>query len=279
MNDYCSEEDTYPSDADLMLTSSQYRIPATYTPHPDEPDIIFAPERAEVRILSVRPKTDTTDGDPPHSLDFYCLSASVSTPNGLEDARYIIRRLYEIGFDRPDHNGQLNFDRNLADIDVEVHGKKITFTKISPYDFEFDQQCYLIIILDPRVNWQFMANGRGVTTKSYYGADNFGVSFVTRKLVKTGQDEHRVLVDFSDPNTCFGAPEGCKILLFGVARRRADTTPPVPGYNSRQGFNFHIEFKWEARLDPIDPKKIIPAMRLPTIFDPDVPNSGGSSIP
>ncbi|MDH4385074.1 MAG: hypothetical protein QE280_06500 [Caulobacter sp.] len=117
----------------------------------------------------------------------------------------------------------------------------------TPFDIEVTEQCYVVLELDLAVNWRFREGSMGVSTKLDCGDSNFGLAFVD----ESGEvQQDRV-------------PADCRLLWFSVAERR----PP-----SRQGFNLDMVFQF-ASADPAVTRA------LPTLFDPDIPSSGGSSFP
>jgi hypothetical protein len=138
----------------------------------------------------------------------------------------------------------------------------------TPFDIEVKRPAWVLLQLDPRVNWSFLAGSSGISTDRDYThnaplqqeqqqqlaspvsarqfGDNFGVTFVP----KVGNP--------TLPGPGAVCPGGCRVLYFGVARRH----PPT----MQQKFNIFVEF-------------IQGTHRLPTIFDPDVGNNGGSVYP
>lgn len=117
----------------------------------------------------------------------------------------------------------------------------------TPFDIEVTEQCYVVLELDLAVNWRFREGSMGVSTKLDFGDSNFGLGFVD----EAGGVAHDQV------------PTDCRLLWFSVAERR----PP-----SRQGFNLDMVFQF-ASSDPAV------TLALPTLFDPDIPSSGGSSFP
>lgn len=123
----------------------------------------------------------------------------------------------------------------------------------TPYDIEVKRPTWVILELDPNINWEFAPGKRGVTAKqSGFNNENYGLTFV-----KSGA---------SPMNAGDLAPEGCTVLYFAVAGRHA----PFKGTIER-GFNFEIDFFQTDRSGL--------TRRLPLIFDPNVPNGGGASFP
>ncbi|MDB5471319.1 MAG: hypothetical protein JWR84_2879 [Caulobacter sp.] len=105
----------------------------------------------------------------------------------------------------------------------------------------------LVLQLDSQFEWQFTAGSKGVSPK----------------VQKTGEDSGLHFVDslgMAHPATSAGAPDGCRVVYWSIHSR--------PEGDVGRGFDFHI--------DLIDPES---RKHMPTIFDPNVPDSGGSSIP
>lgn len=124
-------------------------------------------------------------------------------------------------------------------------------SEMTPYDINPTERCYLLLELDQSINWQYTPLGRGVTAKAdAFDHENYGLRFVP--------DRGRV-----QPAGAL-APPCCHVLYFGLLRRKK-----VDGIIER-GFNFEIEF-YQTSDGAL--------RRLPTIFDPNVPNTGGSEFP
>lgn len=253
----------YPSKEQLNASTEEYALGPVFVSHPDEPDTGFNPTSAEVRFLTIKGarKLDSEGRPPPSYLDVIDFGAVGGTVRNIKNTTDIESYLKIIQKNIEDLKGSdMSEDTIQAALETEVSGKRFGYEN-SPFDIHIEEQCYVVLILDHDLNWQFTPNSRGVTTKRFYGSDNFGLTFV----IPNGPNS----VKFSDPKKVRSVPiSECRQLYFSAARRRPDCVPEIPGYNSKQGFNFHIEFFVEE-LD----------RRLPTIFDPTVPNSGGASFP
>lgn len=140
--------------------------------------------------------------------------------------------------------------QNIADNSPRV----IEFESIAPtpYDIQVKRRTWLILELDPNINWEFTPGRPGVTAKqSGFNNENYGLTFV-----KKGANP----MNAGDP-----APEDCRVLFFAVAGRHN----PYMGKIER-GFNFEIDFFQSTSTGE---------RRLPLIFDPNVPNGGGAEFP
>lgn len=282
----------YPKPEELSLQSTECRIPPEFVPHPDEPNLTFNPRVAEYRFLTIKP-SDKNKEKKLRNYDFISYEGRDTRINDEKDVQNILdvilrkkgtlRAIFDV----------LPIRKSDEDVIQQFQlGTSLTPSK-TPYDINVTEQCYVILLLDPRINWRFTTGGRGVTTKAFHGTDNFGVRFATRE--KPDSDESSVA--YSNPSNHFGAPADCHVLYFAVARRRHDAVPPQEGYSSKQSFNFHMEFVWPEALtvpglpeesqadaiitlgDEVKIWKYLPERTMPTVFDPDVPNSGGASFP
>lgn len=107
-----------------------------------------------------------------------------------------------------------------------------------PLNVYIGKPCWVVIELDPDIDWQFEPGQPGVTTKIPYGDDNCD-------LVHVMSDGTRV--DSRAP-----AEGQCRLLYFVVQSRPRDW--------HHQGFLCHVIRGGKRREDPIDP---------------DIPNDGG----
>lgn len=108
----------------------------------------------------------------------------------------------------------------------------------TPQDIYVGCASYVVIELDPRLDWHF-ENGRpGVTTKEDYGTSNRDLRHVMANGTVLGSD----------------GPEGndCRIVYFAVTER--DKV-------QRQHFHLHVVSEKQHK-DPVQ-------------IDPDIPNDGG----
>ncbi len=117
----------------------------------------------------------------------------------------------------------------------------------TPFDIKLLKQCFVILELHGDVNWEFTPTSKGLSAKAGEITDeDADLMFVTEHgLVGPGQP----------------TPSACKILYWSVIKR-------LP--NKQRGFNFHVDF-----VQVTGGREL----RLPTIFDPNVPNTGGPAIP
>lgn len=164
------------------------------------------------------------------------------------------------------------FARDLEDtcdgVDLSAGGIKSLWKgltpAINPYDITLTEpyvrgeQGFVVLQLDPCINWCFTRGEWGVTTKDFYSDDNFGVQFVDIDGVR------------SDGSLRAPLQRPSRILYFAFARRTHDT---------KQSFNFHIEFFWDGEVMNPDGTTSMKEHKIPMIFDPDIPSAGGGSIP
>lgn len=118
----------------------------------------------------------------------------------------------------------------------------------------YNRKRILVIHLDTKFEWEFKKGTRGVTSKTPVNGEDGGLHYV-------------------DPGTGFGIPMpddglpmGCSMIYWSLLGR-AGRTSPETGAKVR-GFNFHIDL-----INP-DTRR-----RMPTIFDPNIPDNGGATIP
>ncbi len=273
----------YPIKEQLVASNEEYALSPVFSSHPDEPGTTFNPSETVVRFLTIcgrrrKEIAERGESEPLKYLDvieFGAVGGTLPTVNTKDELHNYIRRI------QPAVNNltlEMNDSKIHEALETTRAEKKVGADQ-SPYDIQISRQSFVVIMLDPGLNWRFTPKSRGLTTKKFYGSDNFGLTFV----VNVDGDS----VTFTDPLKARAvppdldlAPESlgdstklvkCRQLYFAAARRRPDCLPEVPGYNSRQGFNFHIQFFNDATGAD--------ARRLPTIFDPTVPNSGGASFP
>lgn len=103
----------------------------------------------------------------------------------------------------------------------------------------------LVLQLDPNLDWEFTEGHPGVRSMQDVVDEDCGLYFVDRDGQVSGPGGN--------------APSGCCMVYWSVIGRQA---------NRKRGFNFYITL-----VDPISGE------RIPTIFDPSVPDGGGASIP
>lgn len=115
-----------------------------------------------------------------------------------------------------------------------------------PWDVGVTSQCYLLFELDRVVrNWRFI--GPGLDSK---GAGNGSYDFGMRWFDSTG-GSHPATEEIETRHAC-------RVLYLAVGERR---------YPGTHGVNIWVEFDHGSGL------------KLPVIFDPDIPNDGPDAIP
>jgi hypothetical protein len=119
------------------------------------------------------------------------------------------------------------------------------FLRITPWDIPVRKQCYLVLVLDPRIrNWGF--HGDAVESKGGCDAYDFNPFWVL-----PGDDRPQ--------RTPIRKGELPKVVFFSVGRR---------GAKKPHGLDYHVRV--------VDPNG---RWELPVIYDPDVPNDGDSEFP
>jgi hypothetical protein len=108
---------------------------------------------------------------------------------------------------------------------------------------------YVVLQLDPELNWRFDSDEAAVSLKDGRVADHYGG---LRHVLADGTVQIDPAID-------------CKLVYFAAK-------PPVlaPGEDYRHGLNFHIELVQNS------PSATSPDTILPIILDPDVGHPGGS---
>jgi hypothetical protein len=227
-----------PTSRDLLVTNPEFKLPDIFSKipsgDPSHPTVNFVPTEILHILLGMEPD--------PNNGQHYIFNAFRKTEAITADPWVQAENYAEA-----QHKPNLNIGKLHSKKSPYKHSK---FSRIpNPYDIVVKEQCILILELDQRINWCFTRGSLGVTTKDFYSDHSFGVRFVdsTGTALPVGSK----------------APEKhSRILFFAIAERHADT---------RESFNFHIEFVWK--------NLIFDEFRLPTIFDPDIPNTGSGSIP
>jgi hypothetical protein len=129
------------------------------------------------------------------------------------------------------------------------HGAIETPLDIDPgFGLPSPRYCFLLLELDHSVNWLFTEGSQGLSAKQdAYPHDDADLHFATDNAV------------FSSPT--YRVPAKCRVLYWSILKRTPGVIRP---------FNFHIStFQTDAGEE----------RWLPLIFDPNVPNSGGTGIP
>lgn len=125
----------------------------------------------------------------------------------------------------------------------------------SPLDIPVGKQAWLLIRLDPEVNWQFTVGQVPCTLKN---EDLSGDNVYLRHVYKGDATPWQGMV----------TKAGCRTIFFGVAHRAADDalSDPNPGSSF---INLNVEFLQKAGGKDVSLKLII---------DPDVPNDAGGGF-
>ena len=113
---------------------------------------------------------------------------------------------------------------------------------LGPTDIPINKACHVVIELDPYWAWQFRTADVGVTAKDDYKDSNWDLWHVN--------PTKRYSQDMPSEN-------GCRLVYFDVLKRVEDT---------RQSFNLHVELIQDTGT----------GASVETIFDPDVPDIGGT---
>lgn len=111
-----------------------------------------------------------------------------------------------------------------------------------------NQPRIMVLQLDRKFEWEFTSDRPGIDAKQAFPGEDSGLHYVD-PLGMAIQAGPKV-----------GPQAGCRMLYWSVLSRPRDHTG--------RGFNFYI--------DLIDPES---GRRMPTIFDPNVPDNGSGSIP
>jgi len=135
-------------------------------------------------------------------------------------------------------------------------------SSLTPIDLDVHEQCWLLIELDPDINWRFSSDYLACTTKEpeppckdQPDGPRSGFNVCLRYAYSDG-----TVVRFpQDANP--GA--NCRFIFFGVVHRDD---------KKGQAFNLFVEF-----YQTDDNGKTWKV--LPTVLDPDVPNDGGQGFP
>jgi hypothetical protein len=161
-----------------------------------------------------------------------------------------LRYLPKVPLTKPPHNTIEDYVRYLLD-----HPSKVGIeASATPLDIDpgkglaYPKTCFLVLELQEGVNWEYAEGSQGLSAKQkgFEHEDN-GLTFVTKDGL------------FESPRC--RVPPACRILYWSIVKRTAGIDRP---------FNFHIAtYQRDASG----------TRRLPTIFDPNVPNGGGTSIP
>ena len=119
----------------------------------------------------------------------------------------------------------------------------------TPFDINPTERCHIILELDASFNWEFTPGGLGVTPKvAGFEREDYGLTYAVRGQLTEAAETAVV-------------PAACRVLYWGILWRTE--------YVARD-FDFHVDFYQNERGR---------TLRMPTIFDPGVPNSGGPGIP
>jgi hypothetical protein len=146
--------------------------------------------------------------------------------------------------------------------DRETYGFGGFFKKFAkaPIDTPFDiklgkERCYVLIELHKEIDWAFTPGSYGISMKTMLDAHrghDYGLRFAMPKVGTTP-------AYVTKPGEAM--PVGCRVAFWAITKRNR--------YEER-GFNFHVTFHQVSDGNH---------HWLPTVFDPNVPNSGGDGIP
>lgn len=148
------------------------------------------------------------------------------------------------------------------------HARTVLGTKVprvslieSPFDMKVQHQSWLLVQLDPELNWQFAKGEVPCTLKVQ---DLRGRNILLRHVYDDGRDGEGVVLE-----------DGCRTLFFAVVQRdKPDLSNAAEPW--RCFVNFNVEFI-QTDEDPVTHQ--LKTTRLKLIIDPDVPNEGPNSIP
>jgi hypothetical protein len=117
------------------------------------------------------------------------------------------------------------------------------------YGLAWPRYCYLILELNSIGNWEYTEGSPGVTMKKKPGEI---------------EDSQLIFVDTNGMPTPLGSktPPNCKILYWKILKRSDSVA---------REFNFHISILQKDQTGAV--------RKLPLIFDPNVPDTGGTTIP
>jgi hypothetical protein len=121
----------------------------------------------------------------------------------------------------------------------------------TPLDLKiYGAPTYVVLRLDPALNWRFSADGAAISLKNAGVANHYGGL--------------RHVLDDGTPKV--EPTEGCRLVYFAAM-------PPAVGANGqyRHGFNFHVELVQNSSGHSSEQSM------LPIVIDPDVGYPGGSN--
>lgn len=126
----------------------------------------------------------------------------------------------------------------------------------TPFDIKLGKErCYVLIELHKEIDWAFTSGTAGVSMKSIL-SEHKGHDYGLRYAMPKDDLRPAYVTAPGDP-----MPDGCRVAFWAITRRKA---------RQERGFNFHVTFHQISEGKD---------HWLPTIFDPNVPNSGGDGIP
>lgn len=117
---------------------------------------------------------------------------------------------------------------------------------------------WVMVELASGTDWQFIPGAYGVTSKALYDQENHGLCFAVPSRIVAPTDDFSAVA----PGGPDDGSERCKVLYWGISKRPPETA---------REFNFYVQF---YQFDEAGFERTVP-----TILDPDVPNTGGSTIP
>lgn len=197
------------------------------------------------------------------SLRHYVLTMTRGRDETLKERGLPPRSLVFFKVERTPRPRPVAADEAAAhEIAKAIVAKNITqypFKKASSFDFEKDIiPGWVLIELDPTINWQFPIDHPGVTTKTPdRSAEQRGAAPLNANL-------RYVHLENGEPVVSTQAPEsGCRFILFAALDREMHDAERMKG----QKFNFIVEFY--QRMKSGDALQTIPL-----IIDPDFPSDG-----
>lgn len=193
----------------------------------------------------------------------YPIGASYGLPVGSWIQHRILTMVWDVGGRKHPRFRVVNSAHPQSTEDVKTYVKRVINDQVidpllSPTPWDIDLPDYepsttdnhpriIVLQLDKTFEWVFTPGKPGIDAKQDKPHEDSDLHFVD------------ALGDAKLATTA-GAPADCRMLFWSVLERKK------PDYG--RGFNFYI--------DMIDPES---RRRMPLIFDPNVPDSGGSSIP
>lgn len=138
-------------------------------------------------------------------------------------------------------------------------------SEFTPIDISYSEQCWIVVELDHRINWQFSRGDVACTQKVTNIGPESGDNFYLRHVCLGPDGEY-----YCHPTV---VREECRVLFFGMAFRKKANKHEIPNPG---GFpmNFRVEFYQDLGKESDRPCRI-----LQIVLDPDVGNDGNEQIP